>query len=340
MSWYHTEGKEQDVVVSTRVRFARNLENIPFTSRMDAATAEALIEKTDPLLTAGGFVKTDFRSVSRAQAYALMEKHYISPAFIKVSLPHALYLNDPCHLSVMLCEEDHLRLQCILPGLALNEAYEGARRVDELLDGSLPYAYDAEGRWGYLTHCPTNAGTAMRASAMLFLPALTHAGQMESLATQLALSGMTVRGKWGEGTGTSGYLYQISNRITLGATEDELLAGLSEAVEMICARERQLRGSIKGEALDKLTDRVWRALGLLKYARALSLGEFISLLSDLRLGVAMGLLDGPSLHELTSLLIEAMPASLALTSSANPASDRELDIARGALVRKALKEIT
>ena len=336
MSWYHTPGKEQDVVVSTRVRFARNIENMPFVSGMDAPAAEALISRVGEVLEGGGFVKTDFQSISRTMAYAYVEKHYASPGFIKVSLPHVLYLNEPCHLSVMLCEEDHIRLQCILPGLALTEALEGAQRVDELLDQSFNYAFDEKGRWGYLTHCPTNLGTAMRASVMMFLPALTSGGLMDGLSTQLAQGGMTVRGLWGEGTGSAGCLYQISNRITLGVTESEIISGMSRAVQAICEQERKLRASIKGEALDELTDKTYRSLGTLKYARILPLREFISLLSDVRLGVAMGILEGIHIHQLTALFIDAMPASLALSSNLAQASDRETNFARGVLVRERL----
>ncbi len=339
MAWYHTPGKEQDVVISTRVRFARNISDIPFVSRMDAAAAASLMEQLDPILESGGFVKTDFQDVSRAQAYSFLEKHYVSPSFIKVSLPHALYLNEPCNLSVMLCEEDHLRLQCILPGLALTEALESAQRVDELLDKHFDFAYDKEERWGYLTHCPTNMGTAMRASVMMFLPALTSAGQMDELSVQLSQGGITVRGFWGEGTGAVGYLYQISNRVTLGLTEGEIIDGLSEAVRAICEQERKLRASIKGEALDALTDRTWRSLGLLKYARTLPLKEFVSLLSDIRLGTAMGILKEPHVHDLTALFIDAMPATLALATNISRASDRELNFARGVLARERLKEI-
>ena len=336
MSWYHTPGKEQDVVVSTRVRFARNIENMPFVSGMDAPAAEALISRVGEVLEGGGFVKTDFQSISRTMAYAYVEKHYASPGFIKVSLPHVLYLNEPCHLSVMLCEEDHIRLQCILPGLALTEALEGAQRVDELLDQNFNYAFDEKGRWGYLTHCPTNLGTAMRASVMMFLPALTSGGLMDGLSTQLAQGGMTVRGLWGEGTGSAGCLYQISNRITLGVTEAEIISGMFQAVQAICEQERKLRASIKGEALDELTDRIYRSLGTLKYARTLPLREFISLLSDVRLGVAMGILEGIHIHQLTSLFIDAMPASLALSSNLTQASDRETNFARSVLVRERL----
>ena len=171
---------------------------------------------------------------------------------------------------------------------------------------------------------------------MMFLPALTSGGLMDGLSTQLAQGGMTVRGLWGEGTGSAGCLYQISNRITLGVTESEIISGMSRAVQAICEQERKLRASIKGEALDELTDKTYRSLGTLKYARILPLREFISLLSDVRLGVAMGILEGIHIHQLTALFIDAMPASLALSSNLAQASDRETNFARGVLVRERL----
>lgn len=339
MAWYHTLGKEQDVVVSTRVRLARNIENFPFVSKMEAAHAEALIDKVGPILESGGFSKTDFQDISRAQAYALIERHYVSPAFVRVSLPHVLYLNEPCHLSVMLCEEDHIRLQCILPGLSVSEALDGARRVEELLDEHLDFAYDPQGRWGYLSHCPTNVGTAMRASVMMFLPALSAANRMDALAAQLAQNGLTVRGIRGEGTAATGYMYQISNRVTLGPTEQALAEGLYAWVKVVCEEERRARATMLERDQSALTDKVFRALGLLKYARVLPLKEFIYLMSDVRLGAAMGILKGPPIHELTALFIDAMPASLALSAGLPQASEEAVNAARGDLARERLSAV-
>ena len=176
----------------------------------------------------------------------------------------------------------------------------------------------------------------MRASVMLFLPALTLGGTLSPLTVQLAQSGLSIRGIWGEGTGAAGYLYQISNRVTLGLTEEELIRMLQETATALCEQERRARASIKGEALDNLTDKIWRSLGILKFARKLPLGEFMNLLSDVRLGVAMGILDHIQLHQLTALFIEAMPATLTLAAEYTHASDREMDLARGALVRSRL----
>lgn len=334
MAWYHIPGSEQDVVVSSRVRFARNLSGVPFASRMDAEAAERVIDEVGELLSKGGFAKTDFGSVSRVAAYALVEQHYASPAFIKVSLPHALYVNEPCHLSVMLCEEDHIRLQCIQPGLALRAAHEGASKIEQMLDGHLELAFDE--KLGYLTHCPTNLGSGMRASVMMFLPMLGASGRMDSLCAHLESMGISVRGAFGEGTAASGHLYQLSNRLTLGVSEEDVLTGLERVVTQVISSERELRASVQGKTYDSLCDKVKRSLGTLTYAHMLSTGELLSLLSYVRLGVAMGIIQGVKIPTLTALLVEAMPAMLSLSCDTPPDSEHNRDLLRAAFVREKL----
>lgn len=333
MSWYHIPGNEQDIVVSTRVRFARNLTAYPFTSRLDAQRAREIISRVGDVLEKNGFSRMDFADISRMTAQSLVEMHYVSPTFVRESLPHALFLNEPCNLSAMVCEEDHLRLQCILPGLSLRDAYAGAGKIESLLDERLPFAFDP--RLGYLTACPTNVGTAMRASVMLCLPLLTSGKRLEALALQLNQMGLLLRGLFGEGTAASGKLYQISNRITLGLSEEDILDRLGMAVERLTASERSLRESMAGAELDKLTDRIRRAEGILRYAHALPTGEMLELLSDLRLGSSLGLTD-VRVETLTALLVEAMPATLTASASAPPKTDLERDILRAAVVKKSL----
>lgn len=334
MSWYHIPGGDQDTVVSTRVRFARNLTDFPFTSRLDATRARELIGRVGEVLEKNGFSRVDFADISRTTAQSLVEKHYASPAFVRESLPHALFLNEPCNLSVMVCEEDHIRLQCILSGLSLRDAYAGACKVEALLDNEFSLAFDK--RLGYLTGCPTNLGTAMRASVMLCLPMLSMGRRPEALSLQLGQTGLLMRGLYGEGTAAVGGLYQISNRTTLGLSEEDILDRLTRAAEQIMAAERHLRESVSGVELDKLTDRVRRAEGILRYAHTLTAGELIPLLSDARLGAAMGILPGIRVEALTALLIEAMPATLTLGQTNPPRSDHERDILRARLVKERL----
>ena len=334
MAWYHIPGNDQDIAVSTRVRFARNLREYPFPSRLDAARAREILERVGSILEKNGFVRTDFSDISGVAAQSFVEKHYASPAFVKESLPHALFLNEPCNLSVMVCEEDHIRIQCILPGLSLKDAYEGAGKVEALLDRALELAFDETK--GYLTACPTNLGTAMRASVMLSLPLLTAAGRMEQLALRLGQTGLLLRGLYGEGSAAAGCLYQISNRTTIGLTEEEIIRHLEESAKTLIEAERPCREGIVGADQDVLTDRIRRAEGILRHAHMLSAGEMLSLLGQARLGAAMGVLSGVRVEDMTALLVEAMPVTLTLGGENPPKNDRERDILRAQLVRKRL----
>lgn len=338
MSWYHTPGKDHDVVISTRVQLARNMEGYAFVAHMKPSDAETLIRKVGTVLENGGFRRIDISSVSRAQAHAMVEQQYAGPSFIKVSLPHALYLNEPCHLSVMLCEDEHIRIQCILPGASPEEAWEGVRRVDELLDASFVYAYDKSGKWGYLTQNSRRIGTGLSIASTLFLPALTNNGHISALASDLSHNGFSIREAASHSLLSRGYLYQISNRISMGLSESEMLQRLKRAVNFLCEEERTARTTLPKNCLEALTNRIWRSWGILKYAYALPLGEFISLLSDVRLGVALGILDQVQMHEITTLFIEGLPATLTVSLEAQDGLSGKLDMARGALIRKKLKE--
>ena len=231
MTWYKDIGKEYETVLSSRVRFARNLSGYPLGSRLSSEKANEIIDKISPILQNGGFEKIDFKKLSRTEALSYVEKHYVSREFAEKSTPHSLMLNEICGYAVMLCEEDHMRMQCILPGLSLSEAYTSLCKLDDLIDESFDIAYDEE--LGYLTHCPTNLGTGMRASVMMFLPALTMAGRIDGLANQLSKIGLTMRGLYGEGTASQGNIYQISNQVTLGITEEGSIKKLEDVIKQL-----------------------------------------------------------------------------------------------------------
>jgi protein arginine kinase len=243
-------------------------------------------------------------------------------------------LQEQSGIAVMVCEEDHLRIQCILPGLSLEEAYLNASRTEKRLDEDFDFAYSAELR--YLTHCPTNLGTGMRASVMMFLPALTRGGYMDSLATQLSKIGLTVRGLFGEGSGAAGCMYQISNQITLGITEEETLKKMNEAIKQITESEHKARKSITGDVLDRLTDRVLRSEGTLKYAYMMSSSEFIKLFADVRFGIALGIIEDITYEQLGTLLVEAMPATLTLSAENAPKTEAARDKLRAQRIRSIL----
>ncbi|MBQ8357658.1 MAG: ATP--guanido phosphotransferase [Clostridia bacterium] len=333
MAWYQVKGNDSDTVFSSRIRFARNLTGYRFDKGLSAKDAEEIIGRIGNAL-GEEYIKTDVAALSALKAQSLVEQHLISREFAGKKGPHALFRNDNKSLSVMALEEDHIRLQCILPGLALRDAYRFACECDDKLDASLPLAYDE--KLGYLTHCPTNLGTGMRASVMLFLPALKGAGMIPSLSHQLSKIGLTMRGLYGEGSEPQGCLYQVSNQVTLGSSEEEILHKLEEAVQSIIQKERSLRREVTGEAAERQADRIHRAEGILRYATMLSSEEFFSLYTDLKLGIALGLIDSISDETLNTLLINVLPATLTLNADSAPKNGAERDRQRAAFIKKAL----
>ena len=335
MAWYNMTGESSDTVISTRVRFARNLAGYNFDSTLGEKEAREIIEKISDIFTpAMGFERIDLNEKNRLEALSYVEKHFISHEFAAKKTPHTLLLSEKFNTAVMVCEEDHVRLQTILPGLALNEAYEDLCRFDDQLDSNVQIAYDE--KLGYLTHCPTNLGTGMRASVMMFLPALTMAKQIGGIASQLSKIGLTIRGMYGEGSESRGSLYQISNQVTLGVSEEETIRKLSEIVAQISNRERKLRATLKDERFDALKDKVIRAEGTLRYAHMLSSAETTELFSLVRLGVAMGIIEDVDCAMLSRILVETAPATLTLTSEKELKTDTERDIARAEKIKAVL----
>ncbi len=297
--------------VSTRVRLARNVCELPFPARMTPAQREALISQVSAALLASpqdGFSAVSLTDANRLEAQGLVERHLISPELAAGDKPRAVLLSRDQRLSVMVGEEDHLRIQALLPGLALETALAEAFRADTLLDGALPYAFEEER--GYLTACPTNLGTGLRASVMLHLPILTETGALRAIANTAGKMGLAVRGLYGEGSKAHGALYQISNQVTLGLSEEEIVARVGSVVEQILAREAEALAAFREKSPSVFENRVWRALGLLQNARLLSAEEGIALLSDLRLG--LGILPGVEEETLSALLTDIQPVQLIL----------------------------
>ena len=335
MTWYNMKGESADTVISTRVRFARNLAGYNFDSTLGEKEAREIIAKISDVFTPGlGFERVDLEENNRLEALSYVEKHFISREFASKKAPHALFLSEKFNTAVMVCEEDHVRLQAILPGLALNEAYEDLCRFDDLLDSNVELAYDE--KLGYLTHCPTNLGTGMRASVMMFLPALTMANQIGGIAAQLSKIGLTIRGMYGEGSESRGSLYQISNQVTLGVSEEETIRKIGEIVAQISNRERKLRATMKEERLDVLKDKVLRAEGTLRYAHMLSSSETTELFSLVRLGVSLGIIADVDYSTLSRILVETSPATLTLESDDHPKNDTARDILRAQKIKAVL----
>ncbi len=334
--WYIEKGEQGDIVISTRIRLARNLREYPFPARLDAKGRQTVNELVrDALLSdnTGGFNYLEMNSLTRSQAVSLAERHLISPEFASAAEGRALMLTQDESVSIMLCEEDHIRLQVMKAGLALHEAYEAADQIDTILDSRLKYAYDE--RIGYLTQCPTNLGTAMRASVMLHLPALTRVGQINRLATSVSKLGMIIRGAYGEGSSPKGDIYQLSNQITLGISEKGALDNLQSIAMQLVNQEREAAKIMLNNPGEN--DKIWRALGILQTARLLSGDEFMELISLLRLGASNGILD-INLEKLNELIVNMQPATINAREGKN-LSAAERDTIRAAAVREELKNI-
>lgn len=306
--WYTQQGESGDVVISTRIRLARNLNAYAFPARLDTAGKQQVNAIVKEALTRDGaqdFTYTEMASVSREDAISMAERHLISPDFASTREGRALLQSADESVSIMLCEEDHIRLQVMRPGLSLQEAYDIANKLDTLLDSRVEYAFDA--RIGYLTQCPTNLGTAMRASVMLHLPALTRLGQISRLANTVSKLGLTIRGAYGEGTGSSGDIYQLSNQITLGITEETAIENLQSITLQLVSQERSAAAQLC-KSLEEV-DKIHRALGILQSARLLSAEEFMQHISLVRMGSARGLLPLP-LETINTLIVRMQPATL------------------------------
>lgn len=336
LKWYSEKGESNDVVLSSRIRFARNIEEYVFPSRLDIDGKNKVNELVKDAVLGSDesedFSYIEMKSLSRLQAVSLAERHLISPEFSSCAEGTALILSQDESVSLMICEEDHIRLQVMKPGLALEEAYEAADKLDSMLDKKLTYAFDE--RIGYMTSSPTNLGTAMRASVFLHLPALTSCGQISALANTVSKLGLSISGVYGSRRQPTGDIYQISNRITLGITEETAIANLKSIVQQLINQERSAAQREKTNPV--VEDKVFRALGVLSNARMISYNEFMGLVSDVRFGVAVGLVDIP-LEKINALIIDMQPATIA-AGGENIDTVSARDTRRAALIREAVTE--
>lgn len=325
---------DRDIVVSTRVRLARSIEGMLFPVKMSGADELKLDERIERRINGNrDFERYLMKELDNVERQVLVERHLASAAL--VNKPNAmLLLNKDETISILVGEEDHVRIQCILDGLSLEKADDLTRSVDAII-ASEGYSFDEQ--LGYLTACPTNVGTGMRASVMLHLPALTMTGQIRNITESAGKFGCTVRGYYGEGSTAEGDMYQISNQVTLGISEEEILAGLVQVLRAILEKERQLRDVLLRGDKGQLSDRIHRSLGILKYARRLSTSEMMQRLSDVRLGLSLNIFAGIGYSDIENLTTRMQPASIQAAVGAN-ASGEARDEARAKAVRLALKD--
>lgn len=330
MNWYRNLAEQGDICLSTRVRLARNITQYPFPARLSAEQKREVGEAVREILKDESLQFIDMTSLSPAQTVSLAEKHLISPEFACDTQGRSLMLSEDEDISIMICEEDHLRIQTILPGLSLDEAFTQAQRLDEKLGSRLSYAFHSQ--LGYLTQCPTNIGTGLRASVMLHLPALKEKGALHRLSTTVAKLGLTLRGSYGEGSEVSGDVYQLSNQVTLGISEEAAIKNLNSIAMQIITQEKQARAALVKD--DDYLDRIYRAYGILKSAHKLTTNELIKLISFVRVGVSEGILSIPA-EKLKELTVTLQPATL--NAAMNKAlSQSERDVLRAQRVKEEL----
>lgn len=326
-----------DVVISTRIRLARNLKDFPFPCKLNSQGREKVIEKVkDAVKKSNSPVASDFSFIkmselSSSQSVSLVEKRLVSPEFISETDGRALLISKDESFSIMINEEDHIRLQVITKGLSLEQAYDTADKLDTLLDENLDFAFDE--KLGYLTQCPTNLGTGMRASVMLHLPALEKSRAINRIAGNLSKLGLTIRGAHGEGTEPKGALYQLSNQVTLGISEKAAIENLKNITEQLIAQENQARERLCS-SID-IQDAISRSLGILRSALVISHDEALKLLSNVRLGIVSKQITDVSTETIDRLMIAVEPATLTVSLNKN-LSAHDRDIERAKLIRAEL----
>ncbi len=343
--WMQGGGPDSDVVISSRVRLARNVVGIPFPQMQEPAQSERVISLVADAISRSAGRPDDpladlhlvrLSDLGALQRQVLVEKHLISP--LHAGRPNgAVALRSDQAVSVMINEEDHLRIQVLLPALQLNEAFRICTEVDDALEVAIDYAWDQ--RYGYLTACPTNTGTAMRASVMLHLPGLVMTNQARRLASLISRLSCVVRGMYGEGSEAAGNIFQVSNQVTMGQSEDDVLTGLISLTTRLIQDERHARTSLYEETRALLEDRVWRAWGTLTTARVLNSREALQCISDLKLGVDLGIIKGTDARTVNSIMFTIRPAYLQLLSG-RELPPEERDIRRATLVREGLSAAT
>ena len=333
MSWYFENGPESDVVVSTRIRFARNINGYKYTSR----ASEEELKNIQNIFKEGNIVPglsyINIEDLDELMRMSLVEKHIISKDLLKQKYG-AVLLNADEDICVMLNEEDHIRIQALKPGLNLEGALEEAEKVDSVIDDKIDYAYSE--LYGHLTACPTNLGTGLRASVMLHLPALRMTRKIGKVIDVVNKVNINVRGVYGEGTDAIGDLFQVSNKVSLGLTNLEIINNVKAVVNKLIEHERQAREFLKSRGID-FEDKVCRDYGTLSCARKLTYSEAEKLISMVKLGVAMGIITDIDAQKVNEINIISKPATLQKYAK-ETLIGKDLDIKRSELIQKVIKK--
>lgn len=337
VNWYLQNGKESDVVISSRIRIARNINDYPFTTRYKKDDALKIIDKIEEVLPQVGYGLKLLRmkDIDDITIMSLIEKHIISPDFaLNRADIRAIVTNEDENICIMVNEEDHLRIQVFSAGLELENLLNLIMELDRKLENKLNYAYNE--KYGFLTSCPTNVGTGLRASIMVHLPALTMTGNINKVLEVVSDFGMNIRGIYGEGTKTKGNMYQVSNKQTLGISEEEIIKNLKLITEKIIEQERLARKYLTKHSID-LEDKVYRAFGILSNCKKISSEECNKLLSDVKLGTDLGIIKELTDLKVNELEIYTMPANLQKFIG-EVCDERTRDIRRAEVIKKIINK--
>ena len=340
-AWLSGKGDESQVVLSTRARLARNIAGCKYPESADADTRQRIVSYFDSsksrseMLSSGDYYKAS--DINDLDKDFLIERHLISPTFLSGGdKSKALFIGPEERVSIMVNEEDHLRIQALASGLDPHGAFKLAMEYESEVGRFLEYDYDPD--FGYMTACPTNAGTGMRSSVLIHLPGLVLTREIDKMISRITRSGLVVRGFYGEGTDVLGNLFQISNQNTLGITEEEVLGQIERMTREIIEKEASARQRLIDEAADQIEDKVWRAYGILKHARVLTSDEVMNLLSAVRFGHAVKIIDSLDISLINDILLLSQPAHLQKYYGSEMDSNRR-DFVRAQMVREKLRRI-
>ena len=340
--WMEKAGPDGDIVLSSRIRLARNLNGVPFPGQADAEqlkqignrasiTVQDLIDADE----SHRYQMLDMASLTEQERRILVEKHLTSLKHVHIPANRSLIIRDDTAVSIMVNEEDHFRIQSLTAGLNLRSAWAMADETDNLLESRLGFAFNED--LGYLTSCPTNLGTGLRASVMMHLPGLVLLGQMHRIIEVSTQLGMAVRGFYGEGTEAYGHVFQVSNQQTMGFNETEIVNNVLGLARQVVEQERAARRMLMSDSGEELADRIWRAYGILRHARSISGQEALGLLSAVRLGIDMGVISHLSPEVFTELIIATRSCVVAQMAQAGKMDKAERNRLRANLIRERIK---
>lgn len=337
--WYEEAPGTQDVIVSSRVRLERNLKDTIFPAGLKTEERAELVTTLQKGLTpvfGDSFVYHNLSKVSENEREYLREHRILNSALAAKKEPMGLFLSENESMSVLLCGDDHFRMQCILPGLSLHKAWNKADSLDDSINMHYPYAFDS--KYGYLTAFPTNVGTGLRATVQLHLPQTSHGKQFRKLVEEIGRIGFSVKGVYADGSENLGALYQVSNQKTLGQSEEDIISSVYRIAGQLAAQERKARQMVLKEDRNRKEDEVYKSYGVLKYARRLTLKEAMTYLSQVRAGVNDGLIQLQEPVSIYRLMLEVQPAAIK-RSLGGEAEEEALLVKRADYIREALPEL-